>query len=287
MTIDITILETGRVKIRPTMLEQSATRAVFLRRLRFLTDRRLTDWLPVYTFLISHPEGYILFDAGLSPQCNDPGFFPFWMPTFKLAGLNDVAGYKGVAAQLRDKGIKPSDLKAVVISHLHHDHAGGLSDLVGAPVYLMEEHWEAFKHPFHATMEGAVPQRWPKDFKPEFLQPTGPPVGPFEKTYPITSDGKVVAVQTPGHVPGHLSLIVYSEKATYFLTGDATYGLNFMDQELTDGVNDDPLTAVESVKKIKELARQMPLVVLTSHEEDGKRRMEVGEVYKPSRIGSE
>jgi glyoxylase-like metal-dependent hydrolase (beta-lactamase superfamily II) len=98
-----------------------------------------------------------------------------------------------------------------VISHLHYDHSGGLPDLIEAPVYLMEEHWKAFKNGFYATSEGATPDHWPKDFAPEFLQPTGLPLGPFEKTYPITGDGKVVAVQTPGHVPGHLSVIVYAD----------------------------------------------------------------------------
>ena len=204
------------------------------------------------------------------------------MPTFTMTSIIEIEEKEGIGAQLRDRGIEPKDLKAVVLSHLHHDHSGGLPDLVGAPVYLMKEHWEAFKHPLHATMEGAVPNQWPKDFAPKFLEPTGPPVGPFERTYPITSDGKVVAIETPGHVPGHLSVIVYGDEATYFLTGDATYSQEFLDREETDGVNDDPVRAVESVRRIKELARQMEIVVLPAHDEDARRRKEGNEVYKPS-----
>lgn len=112
------------------------------------------------------------------------------MPTFRLTSQIEIHPQEGIGAQLRDKGIEIKDLKAVVLSHLHHDHSGGLEDLVGAPVYLMEEHWEAFKHPFHATMEGAVPSQWPENFSPQFLQPSGPPIGPFEKSYPITKDGR-------------------------------------------------------------------------------------------------
>ncbi|KAF4624355.1 hypothetical protein G7Y89_g13816 [Cudoniella acicularis] len=282
--IDVQFIQTGRIKIRPSMLSQPANRSIFLRRLRFLTDRSWTDWLPVYTFLISHPEGPILFDAGMSPRCTSPGYFPFWMPTFTLTSQIEIQPQEGIGAQLKEKGIEIKALKAVVLSHLRHDHSGGLEDLVGAPVYLMEEHWEAFKHPLHATMEGAVPSQWPKNFSPQFLQPTGPPIGPFEKSYPITSDGKVVAVQTPGHVPGHLSVIVYGDETTWFLTGDATYSQELLDREETDGVNDDPVQAVQSLRLIKELARQTPLVVLAAHDTDELRRKEEGEVYKPSRL---
>jgi glyoxylase-like metal-dependent hydrolase (beta-lactamase superfamily II) len=151
--------------------------------------------------------------------------------------------------------VKPSDFKAVVLSHLHHDHAGGLNDLPGVPVYVSKEHWEAFKHPLHATIEGCVPRHWPKDFSPRMLEPKDQPIGPWSRTYPLTSDGRVVAVDTPGHVPGHVFLIVYGDDATYFLTGDATYGMDLLDQELTDSINDNPKVALESVRKIKEFAR--------------------------------
>lgn len=83
-------------------------------------------------------------------------------------------------------------------------------------------------------------------------------------------------------MPGHLSVIVYGDKTTYFLTGDATYSQDLLDREETDGVNNDPVRAVQSLKLIKELARQMPLVVLAAHDTDGLRRKEEGEVYKPS-----
>jgi len=192
--------------------------------------------------------------------------------------------HEGIGAQLKENGVEVKDLKAVVLSHLHHDHSGGLEDLVGVPVYLSEEHWEVFKHPFHATMEGAVPSQWLKDFSPQFLQPTGLPIGPFEKSCPISGDGKVVAVQTPGHVPGHLSVIVYGEETTWFLTGDATYSQELLDREETDGVNDDPVRVVQSLRLIKELARQTPLVVLAAHDTDGIGRKEEREVYKPSKL---
>jgi glyoxylase-like metal-dependent hydrolase (beta-lactamase superfamily II) len=266
------------------MLQQPAERWIWLRRLRVLTDLSWAEPIPVQVFLISHPEGNILFDTGLSPHTKDANYFPWWMPTFRLTSRFEISGSEGIGIQLREKSIEPKDLKAVIVSHLHYDHSGGLPDLEGAPTFLLEDDYEYFKEPIHAALEGATPHQWPKDFNPSFLKGTGPAIGPFEKSFPITSDGKVVAVQTPGHVPGHCSIIVFAEDATYFLTGDATYGLEYLDQELTDGVNETPMQAIETVKKIKELARQMPLVILPAHDKDSPRRLQERIVYTPTVI---
>jgi glyoxylase-like metal-dependent hydrolase (beta-lactamase superfamily II) len=149
-------------------------------------------------------------------------------------------------------------------------------------VWVMEENWDAFKEPIKATFDGAAPNQWPKDFRPQFLKPTGGAIGPFERSYPLTADGKVVAVETPGHVPGHCSVIVFGDDATYFLTGDATYGQEYLDGELTDGVNTTPVQAVETLRKIKKLAKEMPLVVLPAHDGECKNRLWGNVVYVPS-----
>jgi len=51
-----------------------------------------------------------------------------------------------VASQLAEPGVQPGDLKAVVLSHPHDDHAGGLPQLPGALVYLHQHHWETFSN---------------------------------------------------------------------------------------------------------------------------------------------
>jgi glyoxylase-like metal-dependent hydrolase (beta-lactamase superfamily II) len=265
------------------MLQQPADRPVWLRKLRYMTDFSWAEPIPVQSFLISHPEGNILFDTGMSPHTNDSGYFPWWLP-ISLTSRYEIKESEAIGAQLREKGIEPKDLKAVIVSHLHYDHSGGLPELVGAPTFLLENNLEYFQGTFHAALSGATPNNWHQDFSPSFLKESAGPFGPFERSYPITEDGKVVAVETPGHVPGHCSLIVYGDEATYFLTGDATYGLEYLDQELTDGVNDTPLLAVETLRKIKELARQIPLVILPSHDRESAERLRMNDVYKPTTL---
>ena len=147
-----------------------------------------------------------------------------------------------------------------MLSHLHHDHGDGLPDLDGIPIYLSQEHWDAFCHDI----------------------PSGPAIGPFTRSYPLTTDGKVVAVDTPGHVPGHLSVIVFTDTVAYFLGGDSTYDQQLLDAEVTDGVNKNPKLAIESVRKIKEFARQHPTVILPAHDPHAATRLANNQTFTPT-----
>lgn len=283
MTISLSVLETGTIRIRPSHRTQSATRPVPLRRARVLLDARWTAPLPINTYLIDHPDGPILVDTGESPHATEAGWLPWWQPFFRRAVDISVAPEEGVAQRLAEHGLRPRDLQAVVVTHLHHDHGDGLGDLVGVPRMLVtDEHWQAYRRPVRATVEGAVPQHWPAGFAPELLHLTGPALGPWERTYPITVDGTVVGVPSPGHVPGHLSVVVLADDATYLVGGDVTYDQQLLDEERTGGVNSAPALAIDQLRRIKEFARQRPVVLLPAHDPDAARRLAAREAFVPS-----
>ncbi|KAI1634022.1 beta-lactamase-like protein [Biscogniauxia mediterranea] len=300
-TVTLTFLSTGTVRVRQSMLGQPAeNKAVLMRRLRSLLDSNWTAELPIGAFLISHPQGPILFDTGESPRCNDPGFLPFYSPV-RAFSRTAIRPGDGIAAQLQSGlGVRPRDLQAVVLSHLHGDHAGGLADLVALapdlPVYVSREHWAAFGHgPVAATLAGCNPRRWPAGFAPRLLDPVpvdADSAGPWAEAARVTPDGRVLAVATPGHVPGHVSLVVRGYHnhhdgtripTTYFLPGDATYTLDALDREEPDGVTADPETARRTLRQIKEFARRRAddVVVLPSHDPDTPALLRDRTVYRP------
>lgn len=281
----ITILQTGTIRIRPSHRNQSAGLPVLLRRANVLLDRSWTDPLPINTYLIDHPDGPVLVDTGESPHATDPGWLPP-NPFFHLAVDIDVPLSQGIGALLAQRGLAPGDLQAVAATHLHHDHGDGLADLAGARILVTAEHWEFYRKPIRATIEGAVPQHWPKGFAPELLQATGPAFGPFPATYPITADGTIFGIPTPGHVPGHMCVVWLDQDRVWLFGGDVTYDQALLDQELTDGVNSRPRQAVEQLRRIKQLAAEREVIVLPAHDPDAARRLEAAEAYHPSPLRS-
>lgn len=95
-------------------------------------------------------------------------------------------------------------------------------------------------------------------------------------------------MDTSRHVPGHIGLVVHSDeegekkRVTYLLPGDATYDIELLEKEQPDGINDDPMRALQTLKTIKQFARESDVVVLPSHDVDTPRLLAEQVVYHPS-----
>ncbi|KAJ5751721.1 hypothetical protein N7520_008638 [Penicillium odoratum] len=142
-TVQLTFLSTGTVGIRPSMSNQPAIGLLF-RRIGSLCDRNWTKSLPVGVFLIHHPEGLFLFDTGQSPFCIDSSYFPRVALFNSLLSQFTIEHKDGILEQLHGPGIKATELKGVILSHLHNDHAGGLEHLIAEvpelPIFISREH---------------------------------------------------------------------------------------------------------------------------------------------------
>jgi len=266
----ITPIRTGEVRIRPSLRSGGMNKSLWRRCLDILTDRDWTQPLPIYTYLIEHEEGLILFDCG---ETSRTGFFPWCHPNFRVAVDLRVAPHEEIGPQLRARGIDPArDLNMLVISHLHHDHTDGLEHFRGTPIVVSRENYEVTQG-IPGALIGAVPSRWPTWFDPTVRDFDGPAVGGFVGSIRMTSDGSVFGVPTPGHMPGHLSLVVRTPGLTYFLAGDATYDQDLLRQRIVDGQARDVAVSISTLDRIAAFAAAEPTVLLPAHDPAAEQRL--------------
>lgn len=107
---------------------------------------------------------------------------------------------------------------------------------------------------------------------------SGPPAT-SRPSHPITKDGRVFLVPTPGHFPGHIAVVARGEGVTHSFAGDATYAQQDLAADRVDGVTNDPALSLATLHAIKAFAAQERTVLLPAHDLDGLRRLTAGEVF--------
>jgi len=133
-----------------------------------------------------------------------------------------IANPGGIAAVLRDAGVGPESIDAVFVTHLHFDHGGGLTTTAAvgpavptfpnARVFVQHREWD------DAT---ANRSHMKTTYRPENFQPIAD-AGRLERL-----DGSITGVlegidvlATPGHTPGHQSILVSADGETLCFIGD-------------------------------------------------------------------
>lgn len=212
------------------------------------------DTLPINVFVIEHPAGLCLVDSGQSASASQPGYFPVWPPYFRLARFELTAADEA-ANQLVSAGFALPEVRWVVLTHLHTDHAGGLGAFRDAEIVVGKLEWDRAQG-LAGRLRGYLPQRWPPGLVPRVVTFEGPAVGPFPNSYDVAGDGSLIFVPLPGHTSGHAALLVQVEgRYRYLCAGDAAHRA-------------DELLRVRPV--IADWCRQEQIVVLTTHDEAAK-----------------
>ena len=153
-------------------------------------------------YLIKHSQGWFVWDTGIPDAVAA-------MPN-GLAPADPKAVTwrrpKTLASQLEDLGLKPSDIKGMAVSHTHPDHIGNVEMFPTTMLYVQKAEYE-----------------WPgADNKPRFKPEH--PVTLLEGDRDVFGDGSLVIISTPGHTPGHQSLLVKLPKTgEVVLSGDAVH----------------------------------------------------------------
>jgi glyoxylase-like metal-dependent hydrolase (beta-lactamase superfamily II) len=192
-------------------------------------------------YVIKHGDEYMVWDTGFAP------------------GSNANAPKVGIVERLAEVKVKPEQVKYVGISHFHADHTGQLSPFANATLYIGKGDWDGITAV--PPMTGANAAGF-KDW-----------MGGARKVEPLTldkdvwGDGKVVVMRTPGHTPGHSSLLVrLSSGKNFILTGDAAHFHENYESNGVPAFNYDRAQTVASMERIKKIAANLDATVIIQHD---------------------
>jgi N-acyl homoserine lactone hydrolase len=234
---------------------------------RFLNtvlDSEWTEPLPIYAFAIEHPEGVIVDDTGESARVAEPGYFPRWSPFFRFAVREQVEPDEEIGPQLEQLGIGLGDVRWLVMTHLHTDHAGGLPHFANNEILVSRTEMQ-YAAGLRGRLRGYVNKPWPVWFDPTLVDLPPVALGPFPASLPLTQAGDVTLVPGPGHTPGQLAVVVREDDHTVFIAGDSSYTEDAMLRGAVDGGSDEEAERLTH-QRIRAYAAATPTVYLPSHD---------------------
>jgi glyoxylase-like metal-dependent hydrolase (beta-lactamase superfamily II) len=254
-----------------------------MRQVNILLDRTWTEWLPIYAWAIETNEGVIVVDTGETARTSESGYFPRWHPYHRLAVRFDVTPEQEVGPQLLELGIRPEDVRAVILTHLHTDHAGGLHHFPKSEILVSDEELRLAMG-LAGRLRGYLSNRLPNWFAPRSINFVPEPFGPFDRSQRVTPDGNVVIVPTPGHTPGHASAIVVDGGVCHFLAGDTSYTQQALIERKVDGVSPNEAVSLRTMQNIMWLAQERPMVYLPTHDPDSANRLANGSAVPATEV---
>ena len=181
-------------------------------------------------YLIHHVQGWFLWDTGLPDSV-----------AAQPDGVKGPLGFvvkrsKTLAGQLAEIGVSPGDIKGMAVSHTHPDHIGNVELFPQVMLYVQKAEYE-----------------WPgENGKPRFNP--NHPVTLLEGDRDVFGDGSVMIISTPGHTPGHQSLLVKLPKTgAVVLSGDAVHFKDNWDNRRVPSMNTSKEQTLASLQRIADI----------------------------------
>jgi len=270
-------LQTGTVQIRPS--QRRAVGTGFARTWHLLTDAEWTAPLPILAWAVVHADGVLLVDTGETPRAAHRGYYPRWHPYYRRMIRVQLSPEDDIAVQLRRHGIRTADVRDVVFTHLHTDHAGGLAHFPHSTCWVTDTEYRLARG-FAGRLRGYLSNAWPSWFAPTRLRLDDGPWYGFPRSQVMNATGEIRVVPTPGHTAGHVSVLVEVDGVTCCLAGDATYTEDALLDDAVDALSPSEAVAHDTLARLRALTRHTPTVYLPTHDPESVARFEARQVTR-------
>ncbi len=258
-------LLTGEQLAPPVLFERPHGRVALLRALARRSDR---IWIPIPAFLAIHPSaGPLLIDTGFHPSVavdptNNLGPITGRLAPFRV-GPEQAASHRIAAHDLR-----PSDIRTVVMTHLHYDHASAISEFPDSTFVVSEHEWYAASE--GGWRQGYNHRHFDHAFDWRAIDFDGPAVDSFSafgRAVDLFGDGSVRLLYTPGHTLGHVSVLLRLAHGEMLVAGDAVYNRAALDHDLRTLFVADQHLYHRSVRELRRFIEQSPgVIVVPGHD---------------------
>jgi glyoxylase-like metal-dependent hydrolase (beta-lactamase superfamily II) len=225
-TVTVEPLVAGRAVWPRAMMVSPGGRMLGAKLLQAILTGQDAIEVPCPVFLVRHPSaGAILVDTGLHPSvATDP------KENFGSLGARfghpSLAPGEDAASQLRERGLEPGEVPTVVMTHLHLDHASGISEFPNSTFVVSETEWQAATHGPNPMASGYRRSHFDYAFDyrtVDFHRGNVDSYASFGRTFDLFGDGSLRLAYTPGHSAGHMSVICRLTKRDLVIGGDCFY----------------------------------------------------------------
>jgi glyoxylase-like metal-dependent hydrolase (beta-lactamase superfamily II) len=278
-TVAVEPLIAGHVEWTRDMMVSPGGRLLTPKLLRSMLTGRNAVSVPVPAFLIRHPSaGAILVDTGLHPSIATDPKENFGSLGTRFGHPTLEAG-EDVHSQLRKRGFEPGEIPIVVMTHLHLDHTSAISEFPQSTFVVSEAEWKAAAHGSSPLMNGYRRAHFDYAFDYrtiDFNRDNIDSYASFGRTFDLFGDGSIHLAFTPGHSPGHMSIVCRLAEHDFVIGGDATYMLTQLEgSEPGPPRPDDAHNFRRSLQELRLFHSQFPDAVITpGHDPDFYARVE-------------
>ena len=198
--------------------------------------------IPISMYIIDHPRGLVVYDTGNNVAVSDGNCESHWGKLCQAFTI-DQPRSEVIDKQLEKFGYSTDQVKYVVVSHMHLDHAGNVEMFPNSTIVVQKEEMKTAWWPekYQAAAFVLADYDDARDFN--YLQLNG--------DFDLFGDGSVVVLDTKGHTQGHQSLLVkLKNTGTLVLAGDAVYTPE-NEAGVVPGITWSAFHSMESINRLK------------------------------------